>query len=289
MDFYDFVYVILHFLTVEDTINAVDSLRKIKHVGKYKIVIVDNGSANGSKDKLYDQYASSYDIELVVSESNLGFANGNNLGVKYAREHFKFNYIITMNNDIICSQSSMESKIVDEYLNSSFDLLGPMILTADGRYDNSPIKKLPINRTDIINTYNREKKLLLIENLYLSRIYRALIRLRRAKKQCSKEVIHRVENVVLHGCFIIFSMNYFNKFEDAFDSRTFLYHEEELLGLRIQKKNLVSVYNPDIHIFHKEDSASNASINGNHNRRLYKLKHCIKSSEIIISDFNRLS
>ena len=54
-----------------------------------QIVIVDNGSGNGSAEKLREHFAARQRVHIVESPENLGFARGNNLGIRYAREHFR--------------------------------------------------------------------------------------------------------------------------------------------------------------------------------------------------------
>ena len=62
-------------------------------------------------------------------------------------------------------------------------------------------------------------------------------------------------NVPLHGCCIIFSKKYVNKYTDVFYNETFLFYEEEFLYQRILKDNLISVYDNKLEIFHKEGAS----------------------------------
>ncbi|NOZ62196.1 MAG: glycosyltransferase family 2 protein, partial [Calditrichaeota bacterium] len=60
----------------------------------YRCVVVENGSADDSAQKL----AQFKDIELIRNHENLGFAGGNNSGIKFALKE-KFDYILLLNND----------------------------------------------------------------------------------------------------------------------------------------------------------------------------------------------
>lgn len=58
----------------------------------YEILIVDNASSDGSVDFIKENYGQ---LRLIESKKNLGFAGGNNLGVKHA----KGDLIVLLNND----------------------------------------------------------------------------------------------------------------------------------------------------------------------------------------------
>lgn len=60
-----------------------------------EIVVVDNGSTDGSLELLRSRYGSR--ITLVESPVNLGFAGGNNLGIRAA----KGEYLVLLNNDAV--------------------------------------------------------------------------------------------------------------------------------------------------------------------------------------------
>ncbi len=73
------------------TIELIDSLKKSLFTN-YEIIIIDNNSPKGNPLKIKERYP---DINLILSEKNLGFAGANNLGIKLA----KGDYIFFLNND----------------------------------------------------------------------------------------------------------------------------------------------------------------------------------------------
>jgi GT2 family glycosyltransferase len=94
------------------------------------------------------------------------------------------------------------------------------------------------------------------------------------------------QDVLIHGCCLIFSEEYINIF-DGLDDRTFLYGEEPLLYLRLKKHKLLSVYNPDLKIKHLEDISTNYSIPDFNKRREMQYKNMITSCKIIISELKK--
>ena len=61
-----------------------------------EVVLVDNNSSDGSLDLVRERFR---DVRLVTAESNLGFAEGNNLGARMARGR----YLAFLNNDTIAA------------------------------------------------------------------------------------------------------------------------------------------------------------------------------------------
>lgn len=94
------------------------------------------------------------------------------------------------------------------------------------------------------------------------------------------------KNIILHGCCLIFSPIYIEKF-NGLDERTFLYHEEELLFYRLQKNRMISVYNPKIEIFHAEDSATNAITVTDRKKRIFVYKNKIKSGKTLYYELKK--
>ena len=88
--------VILNWNGYEDTSECIISLQKIKY-DNYQIVVVDNGSIQDDYLLLKKNFPK---IEVVRSESNLGFTGGNNLGIEYAMK-MNSDYFLLLNNDTI--------------------------------------------------------------------------------------------------------------------------------------------------------------------------------------------
>ncbi len=83
--------VIVNFRGADDVLEALDGLKPLRADREVEVVVVDNGSGDGSAERLQ----SVPDIVLVESKVNLGFAGGCNLGV--ARSSGE--YIAFLNSD----------------------------------------------------------------------------------------------------------------------------------------------------------------------------------------------
>lgn len=268
----NFGFVILHYYTIDDTKKCVDSIRN--NVKKYKIVIVDNGSKNGTGKELYDYYQNDKNIVVIINEKNVGFANGNNIGIDYMKKNYKIDFLTVMNNDVELIKCNFENNIINEYKNSKFGILGPQIMTLNGDLKTNPVE-------DIINTNKKVKAILTkkIIKLILCFIYLDFFVKEGNRKKIYKNKYDnntRYENVKLHGACLIFSNEYFKEYKHL-NEKTFLYFEEDILYIEALKKNIKTVFNPNLKVFHKEDSSTNAVTKTNHKKNMFVLKNEITS------------
>lgn len=288
-------FVILHYCTIDDTLRCINSIKDNCRNSNYSIVVVDNASPNQSGSILYNKYENDSEVHVLINSDNLGFANGNNVGFKYAKEKLEADYIILCNNDTYLVQNNFINLIEEEYNVSKFAVLGPKIILKDNSINEvrenivtiRQLKKEIRNKTIIYllsifyidNIYNFFK--LFIRNLLIK------IKLKKVSNTDTNNVNIRQENIVLHGCFLIFSKNYIDLF-DGIDDRTFLYLEEDLLAIRLKKYQLKSVYSPKLVICHDEDGATNSFLSNNRKKNIFVSKNWLKSSKIVLSELKRL-
>src|SRR3990170_2313546 len=88
--------IILNWNGYADTAECVRSLYRITYPS-FVIVVVDNGSIDGSVARLKDEFR---DVVCMENKENLGFAGGNNEGIRYALEHGA-DYVLLLNNDTV--------------------------------------------------------------------------------------------------------------------------------------------------------------------------------------------
>lgn len=68
---------------------------------EYEVIVVDNGSTDGSQDYIRSNYPS---VSLISNDQNFGFCKGNNIGIVAA----KGEYIVLLNNDTIVETDWLE-------------------------------------------------------------------------------------------------------------------------------------------------------------------------------------
>ena len=91
-----FGFVVLHYCTLDMTKKCIAAIQEKMAQTDYEIVVVDNASGNGTGKELAECYKNTEHVTVLLSEENLGFAKGNNLGYVYARENLHCDFICVM-------------------------------------------------------------------------------------------------------------------------------------------------------------------------------------------------
>ena len=103
--------VILNWNNYRDTRECLTSLEQLDHA-EYGVIVVDNGSTDGSATRLEDEFAQH---EFIRNRKNLGFAAGSNVGIRYALKRGA-DYVLLLNNDATVSPNLVTEmlKIAEE-------------------------------------------------------------------------------------------------------------------------------------------------------------------------------
>lgn len=88
--------VILNWNGHADTVECLRSCGKISYA-LVRILVVDNGSSDGSEQLLRNEFP---EIEVIQTGANLGFAGGNNVGIRHALCQAA-DYVLLLNNDTV--------------------------------------------------------------------------------------------------------------------------------------------------------------------------------------------
>lgn len=86
--------VILNWNGRDDTLACLDSVAKLRYP-EHRDIVVDNGSVDDSVPAIRHRHP---DVELIETGRNLGFAGGNNVGIRRALESGA-DYVLLLNND----------------------------------------------------------------------------------------------------------------------------------------------------------------------------------------------
>lgn len=283
MEKIDLVFIILHYTAMLDTMECVSSIESYINE-TYRIIIVDNNSPDGSGKRLIDMYKENSNVQVILSEKNEGFARGNNIGIAFALKNYDFSFCVVMNNDTLLLEKDLFYKLKKEYAEREFAVLGPMIYTADGYADSNPVKKVVVDREYIVSSIKSEQRHLCAESNVIIRAIRNMwFRLKplvKPEHHERKDFITKQYDVMLHGAVLIFSRKYFEYFS-GFCPDTFLFHEEEILHLLVMRKGLKTVYEPNIHVYHKEDASTNNIYKTSHEKRLAKFTYSVESLKVL--------
>lgn len=133
--------IVLNWNGWRDTIECLESLQRITYPN-YQIIVVDNGSTDDSVERIKEKFPH---LTLIEMGRNLGYAGGNNLGIKFALE-WDPGYICILNNDVVVESQFLEPIIIAMESNSRIGITG-------GTLYNDPQFTIVQNTGQYINFY----------------------------------------------------------------------------------------------------------------------------------------
>lgn len=256
--------VILDWNGWEDTIECLESVYQINY-SNYKVVLVDNNSSNESLLKIRDYCDGKVNIKskffeynkenkpigiieyskeeseskasekgltqnndhliLIKNDKNYGFAEGNNIGMRYALKTLNADYVLLLNNDTVVDKDFLGKMVNFGEINKNNGIIGPKIYYYDqpntiwcigGKIDWKLARGLHIGTNEVDNgQYDKTEEF----------------------------------NYVSGSAFLI-KREVMDKI-GLMDKKFFLYFEETDLALRASQKEYKSVYAPEAKIWHK--------------------------------------
>jgi GT2 family glycosyltransferase len=124
---YELSIITVNYNGLKDTCSLIDSIPFNENM---EVIIVDNASQKDEASLIQEQYPQ---VKVIRSDKNLGFAGGNNLGIKAA----KGKYLFLINNDTYFKVFNIQPLISRLELSPNIALVCPKIRFA---WDNNPIQ-----------------------------------------------------------------------------------------------------------------------------------------------------
>lgn len=234
--------IILNYNSWKDTYQEVQLIKRLFVKENYQIIIVDNQSTNDSYEQLSRLNENKY--ILLESEKNDGYASGNNIGLRYAKEKgYKFAWIL--NNDILFEDELLIKKM-ENVLEQHQDIaiVNPDIYSPDGYlFNRDSIRPNVWDFTFGMIGYKKKG--------------------REVKNLGDYGYIYRPQ-----GCCMMVSLDLLNKV-DYMDEHTFLYCEELILAERLLKKGYKCALCLEGKVIHNHSKTVKSVLK---NRQLNKIK-----------------
>lgn len=214
------VVIVLNWNRKEDTLATLESLGQVTYPN-FETIVVDNGSTDGSVAAIRAGFPS---LAVIETGENLGFAEGNNVGLRHARER-SADYALLLNNDVVAAPDFLTHllKVIDA--EPSIGVVGPMIYyhdlpdtiwTAGGRIDWSRGKSFMLGIDECPN-----------DDEYITR-----------------------EVDFVSGCALLARMTALEK-AGHLDPRFFMYYEETEWCVRLRRAGYRILHVPQAKIWHK--------------------------------------
>jgi len=208
-----------------------DCLRSVYAFGRnieLEVIVSDNGSTDGSLEFVRREYPQ---VHLVENRANLGFARGNNAGIRASHGQ----YVLILNPDTIIHEGALDALIEFADRHPEAGAFGCRVLNPDGSYQ-GPARPFPtIWRSWVAALYLRP--LAYIANVFLSDTYTGW-------KGDTERLIDWQS-----GCCVMFRGDVL-KALGGFDEQFFYHFEEVDLCRRVWNSGQTIVYTPQAQITH---------------------------------------
>ncbi len=112
--------IVLNYNGKDVTLQALASLSAMTY-GAFDLIVVDNGSSDGSADAIAEQFPQ---VLQVRTDVNLGAAGGCNLGFRYALEQ-SYDYLLILNNDIEVAPEMLSELVALAEVDPQIGCVGP--------------------------------------------------------------------------------------------------------------------------------------------------------------------
>ncbi|MCH7730110.1 glycosyltransferase family 2 protein [Patescibacteria group bacterium] len=260
--------IILNWDGKEDTKECLESVEKSR-ITDYKLqsIVVDNGSTDGSQKAVKNFYKKARkDItwELIENRENLGFAEGNNVGMRYALKSGA-DFIMLLNNDTIIDKNLFVDLINAAKNYPKAGIISPKIYFAKGfEYHKKRYKKNELGRVIWYAGGDVDWN-----NIYGSN---------HGVDEVDKGQFDKVADTdFATGCCMFFRSKVLKDL-GLFDKKYFAYLEDSDLSQRAKKAGWRVLYTPKPHLWHKVGQALGVGSEKNdyyitRNRLLFGLRH----------------
>jgi GT2 family glycosyltransferase len=115
--------IVLNWNGTDDTIECLESLKRVTYP-RAEIVVVDNGSHPSPRTAIRAAYPTATYLE---NDRNLGYAGGNNVGIRYALER-GHDYVFVLNNDTVVEPDFVTAAVAAAESDSRIAVVGIKVL-----------------------------------------------------------------------------------------------------------------------------------------------------------------
>lgn len=187
----------------------------------FEVVVIDNDSKDGSIEEAKHLYPRAH---FIKNDTNLGFAAGNNVGIRFALEKGA-DYVWLVNNDAQVEKDTLSKLVAAGERQPKVGILSPLILHSDTK--NIWFGKGVIDWTSM-----------------------------KTRHVSPPTLLHPFASEYICGCAMLVKKEVFKKI-GLLDERYFLYYEDADFSVRATRAGFELSVIPEAHVLHQEASSAN--------------------------------
>ena len=121
----DLSIIIVNWNTKQLLLDCIGSILTSTERATFEVIVVDNGSTDGSIDAVAARYP---DVRIIANIRNVGFGPANNMGIK----HMQGRYAVLLNSDTVVKGPALDRLFDFMETHPDVGICGPQLLNADG-------------------------------------------------------------------------------------------------------------------------------------------------------------
>ncbi|RJQ25328.1 glycosyltransferase family 2 protein [Candidatus Parcubacteria bacterium] len=281
MDMKKVAIVTLSYNNEKDTAECIESINNLNtSTFDLSVIVVDNGSNskfNPSakiRARIQNSKLNKGQLNIIRSEENLGFAEGNNIGIRYSLEEGA-EYILLLNNDTLIDKNLIVELIKTIESSDKIGIVVPKIYFAPGYEFHK-------------DRYEEKEKGKVIWYAGGEIDWKNVIGHHRGVDEVDHNQFDKTEETEFAtGCCMLIKKEVFEKI-GAFDKNYYLYYEDSDFSERTKKAGYKILFNPKAIVWHK--NAGSAGGSGSklqdyyitRNRILFSIKYAPLRSKLAV-------
>ena len=246
----EIINIVICYNNASEVIEYYREILSLDEGSKVGYVVVINSSTDEEASKLEFFGYENEHVYVFNPGKHLGYMNGLLYGYRGYSEHTGLipKYVIMSNTDIAFQDKEFATKLANKNYDSRVASIGPSVLVSElNSYDN------PVS--DERYTLQQMNKLIrifstpIIRELYVTASFIKPKFIKRKKDLNSRNVYE------IHGCFFVLTGKYAEFLKDQ-KFGVLLYTEETFVAENAHRNNLITYYDADLEIVHKEHSTT---------------------------------
>lgn len=239
-------FVFVNYNGSSDSIAAVRSLQQSDRFETFRIVIVDNASADEHINAINAALGNLSNVHLYRSNQNLGYFPALNAGIEYLRaNHPEADHLIIGNNDLLFAPDFYQQLEKKADVLAICPVVSPDVVTEGGVHQNPHvISKISPLREIVYDFYH--------SSYLAAKLVTGMAKLTHKFTDRKDEEQHDVAQYIYqgHGSVYILTPLFFQHWKKLW-APTFLMSEEFFLAVQLMQKDMRVYYEPAIQVVHR--------------------------------------